>query len=266
MLRTSKSFVLGGVCLAVVVCVTSAVVLITRAANGSSAQPSPIAPSRRINKGARNLSLQPEAARVARQLGKRFGPTSRSVTAFSGQLNTADGQQSITFTRRQTDNGETAELSLSNRALTWSAEEGARANANAATGTERLLLERLLLDSPDNFVLAQLRGASYFTVARNVRPTDATDGYNGPLWNLVRVDEPQVDENRRALSTWRIYYINVQTGIPERVEYQLNGKEIRAEFLEWTERQGEKTPSRVQWLSDGQPLMEFRATSVSHNQ
>ena len=266
MSRMSKSFVLGVVCFGVVACATSAVVLITRAANNSLSQTSSNVPSHRNNKGARNLSLQPEASRVARQLGKRFGPTSRSVTVYSGQLNTADGQQSITFTRRQTDRGETAELNLSNRALTWSAEEGARATANAPTETERLLLERLILDSPDNFVLAQLRGASYFTVARNVRPTDAIDGYDGPLWNLVRVDEPQVEENRRALSTWRIYYINVQTGLPDRVEYQLNGKEIRAEFLDWTEQQGEKTPSRVRWLSDGQPLMEYRATSISHNQ
>ena len=133
----------------------------------------------------------------------------------------------------------------------------------ASPATERL--ERLLLDSPDNFVLAQLRGASYFTVARNVRPADAIDGYNGPLWNLVRVDEPQVDENRRALSTWRIYYINVQTGLPDRVEYQLNGKEIRAEFLDWTDQQGDKTPSYVRWTSDGQIVMEYRATTVSHN-
>jgi hypothetical protein len=86
------------------------------------------------------------------------------------------------------------------------------------------------------------------------------------LWNLVRVDEPQVDENRRALSTWRIYYINVQTGLPDRVEYQFNDKQIRAEFLDWIEQQGEKTPSRVRWSSDGQTVMEYRATNVSHNQ
>lgn len=266
MLRTSKSFVFGVVCLAVVACVTSAVVLITRAANNSSPHPSSIAPSRRTNKGARNLSLQPEAARVARQLGKRFGPASRAATTLSGQLTTSEGQQSLTITRRQTENGETAELNVSNRVLTWSVEEGAKANANAANGIERLLLERLLLDSPDNFVLAQLRGASYFTVARNIRPTDATDGYSGPLWNLVRVDEPQVNENRKALSTWRIYYINVETGLPDRVEYQLDGKEIRAEFLEWTEQQGEKTASHIRWTSDGQTVMEYRATSVSLNQ
>ena len=266
MLRTSRSVVLGLVCLVVVVCITSAVVLITRAASYSSSTTAQTAPSRPGNKGRRNMALQPEASRVARLLGKRFGPASHSVTALSGQLSLAEGQQQVTLVRRQTESGETVELNLSNRALTWSAEEGAKANSNAPTGPERLLLERLILDSPDQFVLAQLRGASYFTVARNVRPTDATDGYDGPLWNLVRVDEPHVDENRKALSTWRIYYINVQTGLPDRVEYQLNGKEIRAEFLDWTDQQGEKTPSRVRWSMDGQALMEYRATNISHNQ
>lgn len=114
-------------------------------------------------------------------------------------------------------------------------------------------------------MLAQLRGASYFTIARNVRPAGAQDGYAGPLWNLVRVDEPQQDESLRPRSTWRIYYLNAETELPERVEYQLHGQQIGAEFLEWTEQQGEKTPSYVRWTSNGQPLMEYRTATVSHN-
>lgn len=258
MSRKSKSVLLCVLSLAVVATLASVLVIITRAANN----PSPTSAPRPVNKGRRNVALQPEASRVARLLGKRFGPASRSVTALSGQLSIADGQQQVTLVRRQTESGETVELNLSNRTLTWSAKEGAK--ANALNESERLLLERLILDSPDQFVLAQLRGASYFTVARNVRPTDAIDGYSGPLWNLVRVDEPQADESRKALSTWRIYYINVQTGLPDRVQYQLNGKEIRVEFLDWTDQQGEKTPSRVRWTSDGQTVMEYRATSISH--
>lgn len=267
MLRTSKSFVLVVVCLAIVLAAISVMVLITRASNDSPSQPPQASSPRAINKGRRNLALQPEASRVARQLGKRFGPTTRTVTALSGQLSLAgSNQQALSITRRQTDGGEMVEVSFANRALTWNAEEGAKTNAGLPSDEERLLVERLVLDSPDNFVLAQLRGASYFTVARNVRPADASDGYTGPLWNLVRVDEPQVEESRKALSTWRIYYINVRTGRPDRVEYQLDGKEIRAEFLEWTEQQGENTASYIRWTSDGQTVMEYRATSVSHNQ
>jgi hypothetical protein len=267
MLQPSKNLALGAVCLVVVACLTSVAVLITRASSDAlspAAHTSAI--SWQVNKGRRNLSLQPEAFRVARQLGKRFGAASRAVSTSSGQLSVAGTQQAVTITRRQAEGGETVELSLANRVLTWNADEGTKASTGAPTENERLLLERLLLDSPDNFVLAQLRGASYFVVARNVRPVDAIDGYDGPLWNLVRVDEPQVEGKLRPLSTWRMYYLNVQTDLPDRVEYQLEGKEIIAEFLEWKETQGEKTPSRIRWLSDGQLLMEYDATSVSLNQ
>jgi hypothetical protein len=171
----------------------------------------------------------------------------------------------VSITRQQTSTGETVEVVLRDRCLGWNEREGAKSSA-ALSDVERLLIERLTLDSPDQFVLAQLRGASYFTVARNVRPADAVDGYAGALWNLVRVDERQQDESLRLQSTWRIYYLNVQTGLPDRVEYQLNGQEIRVEFLEWSEQQGEKTPSFVRWFSNTQPIMEYRAATVSHNQ
>lgn len=266
MLRMSKSLAVGGVCLLVVACATGTAVLITRASGDASPQTVQTTASRLVIKGRRNVSLQPEALHVARQLGKRFSAASRAVSASSGQLTIAGTQRAFSFTRRQVESGETVELSLADRALTWNAGEGTKTNAGVPTDSERLLLERLILDSPDNFVLAQVRGASYFTVGRNVRPAEASDGYDGPLWDLVRVDEPQADEKLRALSTWRIYYINVQTGLPGRVEYQLDGKDIRAEFLDWTEVEGEKTPALIRWSSDGQPVMEYRATSVSHNQ
>jgi hypothetical protein len=83
---------------------------------------------------------------------------------------------------------------------------------------------------------------------------------------MVRVDEPQQEESLKPLSTWRIYYINVQTGLPDRIEYQLHGSHIRADCQEWTEQNGERTPSRVRWSINGQTIMEFRATTISYNQ
>jgi hypothetical protein len=106
MLQTSKNLAVGAVCLVVVVCVTCVVVLITRASSDSlspAAQTS--AASRQVNKGRRNLSLQPEAFRVARQLGQRFGAASRAVSTSSGQLSVAGTEQSVILTRRQAEVG-----------------------------------------------------------------------------------------------------------------------------------------------------------------
>ena len=114
-------------------------------------------------------------------------------------------------------------------------------------------------------MLAQLRGATYFTIVRNLRPTDTNDGYAGPLWTLVRVNEPQAAA-ARPLSPWRIYYLNVQTGLPDRVEYELNSQPVTVEFVEWIKQGEETNPSVVKWSSNGQPLMELRITNVSLNQ
>lgn len=240
--------------------------LITRAAPEQVPSTQTTSQLRAITKGPRNVFLQPEALGVARHLGKRFSTSSHATSLTIGNLTISGSDKPLTITRRQTETGEQVNLLVGDRSLTWSDQEGTKAVSGLISDTERLLAERLTLDSPDQFVLAQLRGASYFTIARNVRPTDAKHGYTGPLWNLVRVDEPQQNEDLRPLSTWRIYYLNVQTGLPDRIEYQLNGQAIIAEFLAWTEQGEEKTPSYIRWSSNGQMLMEFRVTSVSHNQ
>lgn len=258
-----RAVLVCSMCLAVVVAITGAV-LLTRAALKTAAPATQVSTAATVNRGSRNIFLQPEALRVSRRLGKRFGPASRAAAVVTGTLTIAGSAQPVGITRQQTPTGETVELGFRDRRLSWNEREGTKSSA-ALSGLERLLVERLTLDSPDQFVLAQLRGASYFTVARNVRPADAVDGYDGPLWDLVRVDEPQQAESLRPQSTWRIYYINVQTELPDRVEYQLNGQAIVVEFLEWTEQQGEKTPAFVRWTGNGQTLMEYRAATVSHN-
>ena len=264
MSRKSRNLLLCGVPVVILVCVAS-VVLITRASSETKATVNRALPQR-AKESPRNLHLQPEALRVARRLGKRFSPSARGTSVIVGTVKIGDREQPVNLTRRQTQTGETVEVHVASQRLSWADQEGAKAASGKVSDADRLLLERLTLDSPDQFVLAQLRGASYFTVARAVRPAEAQDGYAGPLWNLVRVDEPQQEESLRPQSTWRIYYLNAETELPERVEYQLNGQEIRVEFLKWSEQQGEKTPSYVRWTSNGQPLMEYRAARVSHHQ
>lgn len=264
MSRRSRT-VLCSIALLVIAAAGSAF-LITRAAPEKSVTLQTTAQLRAGKRGPRNLFLQPEALRIARQLGKRFSATSKESSVLTGTLTISGAEQPLTITRRQTDTGEQVELLIGSRALTWNAQDGTKATASPIGDTERLLAERLTLDSPDNFVLAQLRGASYFTIARNVRPAGANDGYAGPLWDLVRVAEPQSKEGVRPLSPWRVYYLNVQTNLPDRVEYELNGQPITVEFLEWTKQGEETSPSHVRWSTSSQTLMEFRASSISLNQ
>ena len=215
----------------------------------------------------RTLSLQPEAFNLSRRLGKRFSPGKRGQSVLVGTLITGSERKVVRINRRQTDEGEQVEINVAGSpgALTWDAGQGAQ-EAGQRAGNERDLIERLVLDSPDQFVLAQLRGASYQTIGRNVRPEDAGDGYSGPLWNVVRVNDPQRDEQKRALSPWRLYYINTRTGLIDRIVSEIEGERVEAALSGWTEVNGEKVPGEIIWTRQGQTVMQFRLTNFSHAQ
>ena len=120
----------------------------------------------------RNLALQPEAFKLSRRLGRRFREAGREVSVLAGTLTFGGERRRVVIRRVQGESGEDLEVTLGGgtAAHTWDDRGGAQQAGRAADGEERLLVERLALDSPDQFVLAQLRSASYMTVARGVRP------------------------------------------------------------------------------------------------
>ena len=134
--------------------------------------------------GEMDLASQPEAFKLSRRIGgNRFKARSASDLNVSGVVTTGTAQQNIQLTRQKTASGERVKLFTpdSTVALEWEAASGvsdASKTSNAEKGAE---FERLIFDSVDQFILAQLRGASYYVVARNVRPDNAPDDYVGPL-------------------------------------------------------------------------------------
>lgn len=239
MSRKSRRLVLCCLLLVALACVTSAM-LVTRASiDPLLAAPQTPAPAPTQN-AVGNLLLQPEAARISRRLGKRFD---RMVSVMTGTVTIDGSEQPITITRRPQKSGEKVELFLAGRVLSSPAEQGD--TAPTTSEKEELLIERLVCDSPDYFVLAQLGGASYSTVARNVRLDDAPDNYDGPLWTVVRVDDSLLDDHARLGSKWRLFY------------------RIEASFSDWRERSGERFPATITWTSNGQALMILNLTSFS---
>jgi hypothetical protein len=185
---------------------------------------------------------------------------------LAGTLSTGIVQQTITITRQQTFSGEDIRVAITGEpaTLAWSDDEDSKAGNSTLSEAQQILLERLALDHPDQFVLAQLRGASYYTVAHNVRAdAGGSDNYDGPLWDVVRVDEPQTGPAPRRLSNSRLYYINVQTGLIDKVVSALKGDMIEANIVQWSEQTGEKLPSHIIWKRGNETVQEFRLTSVS---
>jgi hypothetical protein len=214
---------------------------------------------------ARNLSLQPEAMRLSRRLGNRFRAIGRDSSVISGNLIVGTDQQSVNIVRQQTDTAEMVEIAVGTKTFTWNDVGAAKASSRSPNKAERLLVERLVFDSPDWFVLAQLRGASYRVVARNVRPVEAggSENYTGPIWDMVQVSDPEKDLDKKSSSPWRLYFVNSNTGLIDKIVCELEGEKVETIFSNWTTVDGEKVPSHIIWKQQDATLMEFVLTTFT---
>ena len=262
MFRRSRTVRLSAWSIVFLVCAVSAVVVNRNLLASAEQTPSLDRPASRPG----NLSLQPEAFKLSRRLGNRFSPSRAGAATITGVLTTRGVERNVNITRRRIPTGEDVGIGIAGEAgtLSWNDAEGAKATGATLDEVHQTLIERVALDHPDEFVLAQLRGASYYTTARNVRAdTGGSENYAGPLWDIVRIDEPQNERARRPLSNSRLYYINVRTGLIDKIVSELKGETIEANILEWSDQSGEKFPSHIVWKRGSETVQEFRSTSVS---
>lgn len=216
--------------------------------------------------GLGDIAGQPEAINLSRRIGgERFKSKTPPVLILQGVLSTGSDKQNVQISRARSATGERVEVSLASTpgTIMWDATAGAGGSTGVLNLNDRSLLERLTFDSADQFILAQLRGASYYVVARNVRPDDAPENYSGPLWTVVRIDDPATDAQKEPLSRWRLYYLNSNTGLIDKVVSEYQSRRIEASFSDWTKRGDELSPSTITWTSNGQTLMTFTVTNVS---
>lgn len=207
------------------------------------------------------LAIQPEANRMRRRLGNRFLTQGNSISTLVGTLTIGGQSQMVRIVRGYGENGESVAIERTGNQplMSWNDNTGALVSGAKATGETRLLIERLALDSADQFVLAQLRGASYRTIARNARPAEAgdSDSYQGPVWDLVLIGEPKRLADKAPTSVSRQYYVNTSTGLVDRVLSQENGQTVTAELSGWTQVGSERFATKIVWQQGTQKLMEL---------
>ena len=221
-------------------------------------------PSRKVRYYDR-LGLQPAADRMRRKLGRRFQESGREVSESAGVLTIGAERHSIVIVRTRDDDGERVSIALDGGPLkyTWNGSDGSQSQGKSATENERSLIERVALDSPEQFVLAQLRGAAYYTAARGVRPASAgnSDDYKGPIWDVIQVSEPDRGRNKPE-STSRLYYVNNSTGLIERTTSRDRLGVVESEFSDWATLDGDLVPLLTTWTLSKQVIMELVLSTV----
>ncbi len=91
------------------------------------------------------------------------------------------------------------------------------------------------------------------------------DNYSGPFWDIVRVDDPDAGPQKNPLSKWRLYYLNSQTGLIDKVVSEIHGERVETSFADWVEQAGEKFPSRITWTRHDRTIMELKLSNFTHN-
>src|SRR5262245_40556878 len=271
--RSTKLIVIVGTIGAVALSIGTAI----RQADSASRSVTPVEPATSLSPPAQTrsngrsrlqsrLGFQPRAYRMLFHIGRRFNVPGLEVATQTGVLKLGVNQHSLRITRSQDDaDGEQVLIEIGgNPALSWSPKAGAKSSAGQATGSDRLITERIALDSIDQFILAQVRGVSYRMVARSVVPQGAAahEDYNGPSWDVVRLNEPE--GTVKPLSNARLYYINTVTGLIDKVVSQEAGEVVSAEFSNWANFSGEKTPTRVVWRNGDSILMEITLSGTNY--
>ncbi|HZG54229.1 MAG TPA: hypothetical protein VEZ40_19160, partial [Pyrinomonadaceae bacterium] len=226
--------------------------------------------------GSGTLSTQPEAIKLGRALGKRLMARGEVESHSTGTLTAGDNRQQVHITRRRMNTGEDIIVGLTGggrgrTTFTWDAVEGVKTSGGRGMEEdERLLIERLVYDHPDYFVLAQLGGASYYTVARHVRPADAgsDDNYAGSLWDVVCVRESVQggDGSSAKQQITRLYYLNIKTNLIDKVvtPHADETQTVVAEIAAWEERGGERVPAHIIWRRGAEVLMQYRQATFAH--
>ncbi len=212
----------------------------------------------------RNLSLQPEAAKLSKRLGQRFIGSDSDASVTIGEITTGETRIPARVLRKQDERGESVEISVNARSLVWNALHGAKSDG-PLTEFDRSLIERLVFDSADAFVLGQLRGASYQVIGKNVRADlGGADNYSGPLWTVVRVSYTGAD-GAKPENVTRVFYIDSRTGLIDKVISEVGGEEIEAILGGWSTQDGESFPSLVRWSIGGRQVMEFKVINFNRS-
>jgi hypothetical protein len=128
----------------------------------------------------------------------------------------------------------------------------------AATERDADLVETLAFDTAEHFFEGQSRGVGTRLLGTHFRDDDGTTvNYAGPFYDIYQVEE-SVGAGRVARRRLKLYYVNSDTLLVERVRYEddRGGTNVRVRVdLEWQQVGGQRVPKRVTRTEDGSPVI-----------
>lgn len=131
---------------------------------------------------------------------------------------------------------------------------------------DRDMIETLIYDSADNFLLGQTQGLATRALGSRFRLDDGTDAnYDGPFYDIYQVmDHVGTGSDVRQQS--KLFYFNSDTQLLERVRYQIqrDGAAVNVEIqiTDWKRLNKQRVPSVITRLEDSKAVLTITISSV----
>lgn len=198
-----------------------------------------------------------------KMLGERFEKRGQERVTLTGTLNWSAGTSTVRLTweypgllRVDLDTG---------RILTF---DGMRFSTNGEPleSHESRLIEALLQDSPEHFLIGQATGFASRLLGLRFRLDNGRDrAYRGPYYDVFAVVNPS--GGQASARARKFYYFNSDSQLLERVRYEAPGPggpvQAETELADWRTEQGERVPYRITHSRAGETDFSCTFTAVT---
>lgn len=210
--------------------------------------------------------LRPQLHEIMGALGDRLEKPGKERLAFTGTIARAGSQQAnpISVILEFPGRLRLEEMVNGQKQVTVSKGDKARKTGGTLNNRDEDLVEMLLCDSVEHFLLAQRDGDATRFLGPRFRLDDGTTAnYSGPFFDLYETTELiKVRQDIRRQT--KVYYFNSDTHLLERIRYRLaNGlTEVEIRLKNWVEVQGQKLPGEIVRLENNTPVLTLTITST----
>lgn len=132
---------------------------------------------------------------------------------------------------------------------------------------DREAIESLAFDTPDRLLFGQMQGFAYRHLGSRFRLDDGTTkNYTEGYYDIYQVtDRIKIGSEIREQN--KLFYVNSDTLLPERVRYQTvrAGAKVEVEVTttSWQKVNGQQAPGLITRLENGKPVLTLTVTSVA---
>ena len=201
---------------------------------------------------------------LLRVLGDRLGKPGKERLAFMGTLADAKGNRQIRVLLELPLKGRIEDLGAGGGTFTLDEADLLKSNKSTVSDQELDLVESLILDRQEAILygLAQGDGARLLGRGFPLVPGQGK-GYRGPVYDIIDLTSKTEFRSDRP-QRFRRCYFDSATSLLHKVQYAQvrGGRTIKVETVvrQWVELQGQRVPSAIERIEDGQPVFTVQLT------